>query len=667
MINKTDHEELLLRLNELEAENQLLKRRLSESNGFQNGVDISHIDKAEYGSIFSSKLFEKQRELMFKIAFETSGDAFLIHDQDGNFLEFTPRFCSLVGYSREELWGFNVQDIDDSSYSKLFKDRIKELRKNGAQLFETSIKPKYGPNVPVEVSASIVEIENRKAYLVAIRDIRLRKEAERKLRDSESTFRSLIENSPDLIMRFDRNYRHLYVNSASSSILKMEPDVFIGKTHEELGFPIDMCHFWEEYMVSVFESGLPQTVEFSLLQGDEELFFEWRLIPEFEGAGNVVTLLAVARDITKRRIAEKELVESETRLKLAMDGASESLWDWNIQENRIECNDQLFQMLGYHRSQIPDLISFFSKINHPQDWPIVKRAYIAYLNGDCDVFEVEHRLLDAKGQYIWFLERGKIVQRTEGGVALRALGTCVNINDLKTIQGQLNDAVVSRDKFFSIIAHDLKNPFNALLGFSSLLKDSSDALTEEQIQECLDLIHSSAEQGYNLLENLLEWSRSQMGKIKWNPTQINLKPLLDNNMELHRAKAREKNIEFTLDASQISLAWADEYMVDTVLRNLISNALKFTYEGGEVKVVVVAEDAFWIVEVRDNGIGISEKNISKLFKLESSYTRMGTSDEKGTGLGLILCNEFILKNKGSIWVESKEGKGSCFKFSLPRF
>ncbi|MFA8433883.1 MAG: PAS domain S-box protein [Marinifilaceae bacterium] len=625
-------------------------------------VVVENRDVTSYQTLLNTK---EEKEKLYRQVFESAGDAFIIHDCNGRIIEFSSKLSALLGYSNEELEKLSIKDIDDSNYSKPFHERFEELKLDGTAVFETPLITKHGSRIPVEVSASLMDYKAGKACFAAIRDIGLRKKAERRLRESEGRFRSLVENSPDLIMQFDREFRHLFVNSTSKRLLGIAPEDFIGLTHDEMGFPEENSKQWEEWMQQVFDERKSKTVEFTLQMNGEKLYFEWRLIPEFTTEGKVETLLAVARDITQRRLAQRDLEESETRLKLAMDGASESLWDWYILEQRIDCNDQWFTMLGYRREDILNLGSFTRDIIHPDDQERVKKAYQDHFKGKSEIFEVEHRLRAADGTYLWVLERGKVVERNEQGRAVRALGTCVNITDLKSIQSKLHEAVITKDKFFSIIAHDLKNPFNALLGFSALLKDNGESMAPDQFQECIDLIHSSAHQGYNLLENLLEWSRSQMGKIQRNPEQINLENLLKTNMALHEAKAIEKKIEIKLHSKVRNYAYADEYMVDTVVRNLLSNALKFTYPEGNVDIYMDEVGEQIKVEVRDTGMGISEENMEKLFRLDAAYTRMGTNEEMGTGLGLILCKEFISRNKGDIVVESEVGKGSSFIFTLP--
>jgi signal transduction histidine kinase/ligand-binding sensor domain-containing protein len=234
------------------------------------------------------------------------------------------------------------------------------------------------------------------------------------------------------------------------------------------------------------------------------------------------------------------------------------------------------------------------------------------------------------------------------------------------MNGELHNLNATKDKFFSIIAHDIKNPFNAILGFSELLNENYKEWTDEQKLEIIGLIHSSSKNLYQLLENLLQWSRSQRGIIEFNPEKIELADLLSNVTDIMKGTAESKNIELSVTIPENGLAvYADRQMLDTIVRNLISNALKFTNSGGKVQIIAEMSGEFVTVKVTDNGIGIRSDVKDKLFKIDSNITTYGTANETGTGLGLILVKEFVDRNGGKIGVDSVVGEGSTFHFTIP--
>jgi signal transduction histidine kinase len=204
------------------------------------------------------------------------------------------------------------------------------------------------------------------------------------------------------------------------------------------------------------------------------------------------------------------------------------------------------------------------------------------------------------------------------------------------------------------------------LGFSELLIDQFDSLEPNKKKEFLTNIHVSLQHVYRLLENLLSWSRVQLGTFDWTPETVDLKSIVDDSMLLLKTQAATKHIELHSEIAEALMAFADPNMIETVVRNLITNAVKFTPENGKVWLEAASLENCIQVSIKDTGIGIAEDQIERLFKTGVKSNRAGTNDETGTGLGLILCKEFVEKNGGRIWVESSVGKGSCFRFSVPR-
>ncbi len=231
---------------------------------------------------------------------------------------------------------------------------------------------------------------------------------------------------------------------------------------------------------------------------------------------------------------------------------------------------------------------------------------------------------------------------------------------------QLRELNASKDKFFSIIAHDLKTPFSALLGFTRTVADSVVNFSLDEMTEIFIDLQKSAENLYALLENLLSWSRIQRGVMEHQPDHIDVHELVVQNVTLFTPNAKQKQITLLNSVRKETFAYADKNMIDSVIRNLLSNALKFTDANGSVEVSATQEDQFIKVSIADTGVGICEEDISKLFRIDVKYKNPGTAGEEGTGLGLNLCKDLIEKNGGKIWVESDAGKGTTFRFTLPQ-
>jgi two-component system, sensor histidine kinase and response regulator len=230
----------------------------------------------------------------------------------------------------------------------------------------------------------------------------------------------------------------------------------------------------------------------------------------------------------------------------------------------------------------------------------------------------------------------------------------------------LSELNATKDKFFSIIAHDLKNPISNFRDLTKVLVENFTNLSDNDKVEYLTMMNISSERLFALLENLLEWSRSQRGLIQFNPVQLDLNYLIDNVISLMVSAATKKEINIAKNVpDEISLI-ADVNMLNTVIRNIVSNSIKFTEVKGCINIGAKNFDNYVEIFIEDTGIGISAENISKLFNIDSNISTLGTSNEKGTGIGLILCKEFVEKHNGKIWVESEINKGTKFTFVIPK-
>lgn len=245
------------------------------------------------------------------------------------------------------------------------------------------------------------------------------------------------------------------------------------------------------------------------------------------------------------------------------------------------------------------------------------------------------------------------------------VGVIHDITEGKKTENSLKELIATKDKLFSIIAHDLRSPFNSIIGFSELLIENSNDILLEDSEQYIKIINSAAKNTLILLDNLLNWAKSQTGQLSFNPEKILFSEVVQEIITLSKSIAKSKNITLEYSCAANLEVFVDVNMLNTVLRNLISNAIKFTNVGGYIKVSAELKQDQVEITISDNGIGINKEKCNELFSITSNTTTLGTADENGSGLGLVLCKEFIQKNNGDIWVESEENKGSNFIFTLP--
>lgn len=230
---------------------------------------------------------------------------------------------------------------------------------------------------------------------------------------------------------------------------------------------------------------------------------------------------------------------------------------------------------------------------------------------------------------------------------------------------ELIELNATKDKFFSIIAHDLRSPLGTIISFFEFLNSNVDGLDKTEIIDLVHSIYKSTDRLLKLLDNLLQWSRVQTGQLECKPEEFDLKGIVHANIDLLRMNAEKKDIVLYSEVDDNICVFADHNMINTVIRNLINNALKFTHSGGSVWVTAKKTNGRAEIAVHDTGIGISKETLKKLFRIDLKHTTIGTDEEKGTGLGLNLCKEFIENNNGKIRVESIPGNGTTVKFTLP--
>jgi signal transduction histidine kinase len=251
------------------------------------------------------------------------------------------------------------------------------------------------------------------------------------------------------------------------------------------------------------------------------------------------------------------------------------------------------------------------------------------------------------------------------GINYGRIWTFHDITERKNFEKQLIQLNGDKDRFISILAHDLRSPFNSLLGFSELLKNELRLYSIEKIEEIVETIHCTVQKTHELLEDTLLWASIQTKKITYNPTITNISGIISEVADILEPGARSKNIGIEFASKDNVFVNADVYMLKAILRNVLSNAIKFTNNGGKIEISAIQEPLLTTIKVSDNGVGMKPDVLENLFSFLSVNSTKGTANETGTGLGLLLCKEFVEKHNGKIWVESVAEKGTTVSFSIP--
>jgi PAS domain S-box-containing protein len=504
-------------------------------------------------------------------------------------------------------------------------------------------------------------------------DITKRKQEEEIIERSEMKFRTLFESANDAIFLVkedtfvDCNFKTEQMFQCSrAEILNRHPYEFSPPFQPD-GSDSKLKALEK---INAALSGTPQSFEWKHQKLDGTPFDAEVSLNRINIDGKVL-LQAIVRDISEHKQAEEALRESEERFRRLFELSPEAIvlidpYDTNVDWPIVDCNETACKMNGYTREEL--IGKSIDIVNPTPGTPEERAEYLDKLR-HAPVLHLEafHRHRDG---HIFPIDVSTSIETFLGREMV--LGIDRDITERKQAEEEIrlkNEQLLKinteKDKFFSIISHDLRGPFSGFLGLTELMAEDLSSLTMDQIQEFSLDMRNSAANLYRLLENLLQWSRMQQGSIPFDPEVIQLRSIVDECMAIALEPAKNKGIDLTTDIPENLKVVADNNMLQTVVRNLVSNAQKFTRKGGKISVSAKAtENKNVEISVKDSGIGMNPEMVGNLFRLDVKTNRKGTNNEPSTGLGLLLCKEFVEKQGGKIWVESEEGKGTTFYFTL---
>lgn len=661
----------------------------------------------------------EQIEIGKKLSFEQkllhalmrySPDSIYFKDVDSKFIRVNNSKAKKHGYKNEnDLIGKSDFDLYLKSHAEEAIKDEKNIIKTGKSIINKEEKIDWKNGNVTWVSTTKMPLYGDDGKIIGTfgitRDISDRVKFEHGLRESEERYRTLFENSEDGILMI--NFVFEDCNPTAVKLFGAEKEVLLGKHPAYFSPKVqpdgkDSLQSINEKM-AVALSGKPQKFYWQFKKNEGKLFHADVTLNMITLRGKEV-LQATVRDISDQINAAK--IESAI---YKISEAAHTSQDIDILYKRIhEIISELMPAKNFYIAQydnkanvisFPYFVDEFDPPQEPKPFGkglteyVINKGEALLINAQKDLELRESGEVELIGapQAIWLGIPLKLAGRTLGVMVVQdyenenAYGDSEK-NLLNFVSEQITQAIdrkknseavikyteelmqsnKTKDKFFSILAHDLRNPFITILGFSDLLISDYNELTDEERLFYVEEMKKSAEISHNLLQNLLQWSRSQTGRIEFRPARVNLKKIISTNIELSKPAAGKKQINLNTNISEYVFVFADEDMITAVIRNLLANAIKFTGTTGEIKIIVSQNEQFVETSVCDNGIGMDEETISKLFKLDVMHSRLGTENEAGTGLGLILCKEFIEKNGGTIFVKSEPGSGSKFIFNLPK-
>ena len=643
----------------------------------------------------------------YKIAYMNSPDAININRlSDGMYVSVNDGFTKILGYTENDAIGRSSLEMNIWVNPEDRENLVKELESGGnVKDYEADFLSKTGNIVPGLLSASLIDLDGVPHILTVVRDITASKKAEEALAKEQFLINSLMNNLSDHVYFKDLNSKFIRTNKSHAiSFGLSDPKHVIGKSDFDF-FTEKAANQAFEDEQAIIKTGQSILKEEKLTRKDcSDVWFSAMKMPLRDNDGKIIGTFGISRDITGRKRSELEnyalfeIIQGIT----STDKLDELLKLIHNSLGKVVYADNCFVAL---KDQTSGLFSFPYFVDKVDTTPIPTS-----MGKSCSdyVFRTVKPLLLNQKKFDSLVEQGEVELIGSNspswiGIPLQTPSKVIGVlvlqhyekenvyseNDLKflvSIGNQIAIAIerkkaeeeisfkneqlqlinAEKDKFFSIIAHDLRGPLSAFVDATQILTEEIQNMDLEEIKDITMSMKTSASNIYGLLENLLEWSRLRRGAMDFVPENLNLKKKIEASIDVLSESARKKRIGLTISVPGELEIRADIHMFDTIIRNLISNAIKFTISGG--KVIVTANyngDHYIVVKISDSGIGMAPELRNKLFQIDEKTSRPGTEGETSTGLGLLLCKEFIEKHGGKIWVESSVGQGSTFSFSLP--
>lgn len=643
----------------------------------------------------------------YKIAYMNSPDAININRlSDGMYVSVNDGFTKILGYTENDAIGRSSLEMNIWVNPEDRENLVKELESGGnVKDYEADFLSKTGNIVPGLLSASLIDLDGVPHILTVVRDITASKKAEEALAKEQFLINSLMNNLSDHVYFKDLNSKFIRTNKSHAiSFGLSDPKHVIGKSDFDF-FTEKAANQAFEDEQAIIKTGQSILKEEKLTRKDcSDVWFSAMKMPLRDNDGKIIGTFGISRDITGRKRSELEnyalfeIIQGIT----STDKLDELLKLIHNSLGKVVYADNCFVAL---KDQTSGLFSFPYFVDKVDTTPIPTS-----MGKSCSdyVFRTVKPLLLNQKKFDSLVEQGEVELIGSNspswiGIPLQTPSKVIGVlvlqhyekenvyseNDLKflvSIGNQIAIAIerkkaeeeisfkneqlqlinAEKDKFFSIIAHDLRGPLSAFVDATQILTEEIQNMDLEEIKDITMSMKTSASNIYGLLENLLEWSRLRRGAMDFVPENLNLKKKIEASIDVLSESARKKRIGLKISVPGELEIRADIHMFDTIIRNLISNAIKFTISGG--KVIVTANyngDHYIVVKISDSGIGMAPELRNKLFQIDEKTSRPGTEGETSTGLGLLLCKEFIEKHGGKIWVESSVGQGSTFSFSLP--
>ncbi len=673
---------------------QLIKADLEKNQSWESEIKIGDNSSAKYLSVKFGLLADekeiilictdisgrakiekelRQSEERFRNIVTNTREYICTLDLNESITYVNPYFCETFGYSEKELLKLKIRDLIDPNYLMKNDFKVESIINQKEKTIEVPLL--NSKKEKIFVLASFTPVANFSGrtilYNGVFTDITAKKEAEKDLMLIRSVFDvsndGIYVSTDDKFVLINNNLAELFGYTSKDELLDKDPIELVSYKDR-----ITISDYFEDLKFGRSEPGI---IDYTGLKKNGEEFFVESSVTVYKSDGKSY-LVSVLRDVTENKITQNELKESEERYRSITENLDESMWTASREDGILKANfytSAIQKITGYSNEEFIADPKLWYRIIHPEDvHSTIKKINRFYKDHARMIERFEYKIVNKIGNIIWIENKISVIRNDKREIEnIYGLVSDITLNkkaeeDLKKSSQNLHQLNETKDKFLSIISHDLRTPFSSILGFTDLLLNDRDMPEDKQVQY-ITFIQDSSKNMLSLVNSLLDWTRIQTGNVKFEPERLNARLVINNSIQIMSGAAMQKNVELVSDLEFDAFIHADENLLLQVFNNLISNAIKFTKPEGHIRVRAehLVDKQRFQFRVKDSGIGIKEEDIPKLFNVESKFTTNGTEGEKGSGLGLSLVYDIVKKHGGDIAVESEYGSGTEFIFTFP--
>ena len=673
-----------------DIKNQLVKSKQTESvfkiislTGKEETLSASFnlVDELESYIVISCQSISEQIKLedklknaenRFNTVIQQSGNIIFNADLEGKLTYANKAFLDLTDITAEELTQKSLSELIEPEFSS--QHSLEKLSSISETRKQIEIPLLLNDKRKIFLSGFLqknIDSNGKEIYSGYFQDVTSMKE----IRSEFNILSSLVKYAKDGIS-IEKDNKIILINDSFAKIFGYtRKEDLVGKSFVEMVADEDVKRISEYLHLIRRKMDAPDRFEFLGKREDGSNTFYSASVSEFELDGKNY-LVYITRDISERKRSQQALRESEEKYRSLIENIDDFFFTYAKIKDKLRpifYTASVLKITGYSQAELIRDQRLFFKIVHPDDVHLVKQKIKDILKSRIkNSTEIEFRIINKYGNIVWVRNKINLI-RNDSGEVKRLYGIVSDISirkktedDLKKSKEDLIKLNETKDRFLSIVSHDLRTPFSSILGFTELILND-ETLTEKERNQYVKFIQESSNSMLSLVNSLLDWNRLQSGRIQFEPEKTYAYSIIESSIGSLAGAALRKKIEIKSTVSKEIQIFVDENLILQVFNNLISNAIKFTNTNGTISITVKPSPRLRFLEfsIKDSGVGIKSDDVKKLFSIDSKFTRDGTSGEKGSGMGLTIVGDIIQKHGGSIWAESEPGKGSTFKFTLP--